>query len=37
MDEYLADLEKRSISLIREAKAQFKNPAVQSQKNGAST
>ena len=28
MDNYLADLEKRSISLIREAKAQFKNPAV---------
>lgn len=28
MDKYLADLEKRSVSLIREAKAQFKKPAV---------
>jgi len=28
MDDYLADLEKRSISLLREAKAQFENPAV---------
>jgi sulfate adenylyltransferase subunit 2 len=28
MDQHLQDLEKKSISLIREAKAQFKNPAV---------
>lgn len=28
MNDYLADLEKSSISLLREAKAQFKNPAV---------
>jgi len=28
MDNYLEELEKKSIALIREAKAQFKNPAV---------
>jgi len=28
MDEYLQELEKKSIAIIREAKAQFKNPAV---------
>ncbi len=28
MDDYLEELEKRSVALIREAKAQFKNPAV---------